>query len=164
VEDEELGYELVEHNYKILLDRELLVDHLASYSLKDLLRRRFAMARSQIKSAFRKAPLRLFRRYANIGRNLTHHSRKILISIPLSIIIAALLINLAARPTQQSLVLFVAAVIAFVLLTGEFLHHAKRTHGVRAVVPTLGMLWLDMLSVGAGLIVGGVEYASGKRY
>jgi GT2 family glycosyltransferase len=164
VEDEELGYELVEHGYKILLDRELLVDHLVSYSLRDLLRRRFAMARSQIKSAFRKAPLRLFKRYANLGRNLTHHSRKILISIPLSIIIVVVLINLVVRPTQESLVLLAAAILAFGLLTGEFLRHVVNTHGALAAIPCFGMLWLDMLAVGAGLIVGGVEFAVGKRY
>lgn len=164
VEDEELGYELIEQDFKILLDRELLVDHLANYGMRDFLYRRFNMARSQIKSAFRKAPLRLFKRYANVGKNLTHHSRKILISIPLSFIVAAFLLHLVVRPNHQSLLLFVATSITFVLLTGEFLRHAMRTHGARAVVPTLGMLWLDMLAVGAGLVAGGVEFAFGKRY
>jgi glycosyltransferase involved in cell wall biosynthesis len=66
VEDEELGYELAERGHHILLDRELLVDHLARYSIRGLLLRRYRMARSQMKSALRKAPVRLFRRYANL--------------------------------------------------------------------------------------------------
>jgi glycosyltransferase involved in cell wall biosynthesis len=164
VEDEELGYELVEQNAKILLDRELLVDHLADYNMTGFLRRRFTMARNQIKSAFRKAPRRLFKRYANVGRNLTHHSRKILLSIPLSYIIMVSLVLTAAGPTRGSLAVFLAASFFFVLLSGEFSGHVVRTHGVRAILPTLGMLWFDMLAVGAGLVVGGVEFIFGKRY
>jgi glycosyltransferase involved in cell wall biosynthesis len=164
VEDEELGYELVERGHRILLDRDLLVEHLARYSLWGLLGRRFRMARSQVKSALRKAPVRLFRRYANLGHNLTHHSRKTLLSIPVSFAVAAQLIRVALSPSVSALLWCVGAVAVLTLLAGEFLVHVARAHGLRAVLTTIVLLWLDMLSVGLGLVAGAIEYALGRRF
>ncbi len=164
VEDEELGYELVDRGYRILLDRELLVEHLASYSLLGLVLRRFRMARSQVKSALRNAPARLFRRYANLGSNLTHHSRKTLLSIPVSYGIVASLVRLAAAPSWTWFLWCAGATGVLAVLGWEFLAFVRRTHGPRAVISTFVLLWLDMLAVGLGLVVGAVEYGLGRRF
>jgi GT2 family glycosyltransferase len=164
VEDEELGYELIERGHRIFLDRNLLVEHLACYNGPTLLRRRFRMARSQIKSAFRKAPLRLFRRYANLGHNLTHHSRKTLAAIPVSF---ALPVVAAWAMVARQIVpaaLCLATVLLLVALAAEFLRHVADTHGPGAVVTTLALFWLDMLAIGLGLAVGALEYAMGRRF
>jgi glycosyltransferase involved in cell wall biosynthesis len=164
VEDEELGYELAERGHRILLDRGLLVEHLARYTTWELLARRFRMARSQMKSALRKAPARLFRRYANLGRNLTHHSRKTLLLIPVSYAAPVLLFQVVMSPSVGAFLWLGGAVAAFALLAGEFLLHAAHTHGFGAVFSTIVLLWLDMLSVGLGLVVGATEYLLGRRF
>ncbi|MCU0611067.1 MAG: glycosyltransferase [Candidatus Eisenbacteria bacterium] len=162
VEDEEFGYELVERDLRILLLKELQVDHLACYTWRTLLRRRFAMATSQMKSAIRKAPVRLFKRYANLGHNMTHHSRRILLAIPVAFLVAGSLP--AAVFDARVLPGVLAAAATFLLLASEFLRFVARTHGWRALPATAALMWLDMLAVGAGLAAGAVGYARGKRY
>lgn len=162
VEDEELGYELVDRGHLILLDRALAVDHLACYTVATLLRRRFAMAASQMKSAIRRVPTRLFTRYANLGHNMTHHSRRVLLAIPAAFLIPTLLGVSAFDSAAVPYALATAG--TFLLLTSEFLRFVVRTHGWRALPSTVGLMWLDMLAVGAGLVVGAVDYARGERY
>ncbi|MBN1424207.1 glycosyltransferase [Candidatus Fermentibacteria bacterium] len=164
VEDEEFGYTLVDKGYQILLDRTLLVDHLADYTLGRFLIRRFRMGRSQMKSALRHVRLRLLRRYANVGSNLTHHSRRIVLAIPVSWGIALLLGALLVMPGWRLLAVFLGAWVVLACLGGGFLTHVRVTHGWVAAMVSLGMLWFDMLAVGAGLMVGALEYAVGRRF
>jgi len=164
VEDEEFGYALVDKGFLVLLDRELLVDHLADYSLSGLLSRRFRMGRSQMKSALRNVRLRLLRRYANVGRNLTHHSRRVIMAIPVSFaILVALLLTVFMRRSAL-LIAFLGCWVLLAALAAGFLLHVAKVQGWRAVPASMGLFWLDMLSVGCGLAVGAGEYLAGRKF
>ena len=163
VEDEEFGYELVDRGYRILLDRSIMVEHLARYSVGNFVKRRFFMARSQIKSAMRKASLR-FRRYADLGQNPTHHSRRILLCIPLSFLIVLCSILFLISPSIQSALCVLMSWISLGGLVWDFLTFVRRIHGIAATISTLFMFWLDMMIVGCGLGFGGLEYVVGRKY
>lgn len=162
VEDEEFGYELMDRGYRILLDRSLEVEHLARYTLPTFLKRRFCMARSQMKSVLRKGAPRLFRRYANLGHNLTHHSRRVLCCIPLGW--ALPLLWAWTLSSARLLGISLAATALFLALGGEFFRFVVRTHGWGALPATVAIFWLDMLALGAGLGSGFVGYLAGRRY
>ncbi len=164
VEDEEFGYELVDHGHTILLDRDLQVDHLADYTLSRLLTRRFLMGKSQMKSALRNVRLRLLRRYANIGHNLTHHSRRIIAAIPVSFGILLLAGWAVLDPSPHRLASLAGAWALLACLAGGFLLHVGKTHGWLTALGSLVLFWLDMLAVGAGLLAGALGYLRGRRY
>lgn len=163
VEDEEFGYELVDRGYRIFLDRSLTVEHLARYSMGSFMKRRFFMARSQIKSAIRKAPLR-FRRYADLGQNPTHHSRRVLLCIPLSFLIVLCGILFFISPSLESALCIFLSWLFLSGLVFDFLRFVGKTHGTLSVIPSLIMFWLDMMIVGCGLGYGAFEYTCGRRY
>ena len=63
VEDEELGYEIADRGQKIVLERNIRVTHLASYTISQFIRRRHRMTRAQAKSGWRSIRERLLKRY-----------------------------------------------------------------------------------------------------
>jgi hypothetical protein len=87
-----------------------------------------------------------------------------LLLIPVSYVFVALLLRALVGPSVGAFLWCLGAAAAFAVLAGEFLLHVARTHGHKAVLTTIVLLWLDMLSVGLGLGAGAIEYLLGRRF
>lgn len=164
VEDEELGYTIADSGGEIILDRDLLVTHLASYTLSQFTRRRLRMARAQAKSGWRQVKNRLIARYINVRESGTHHSRWVVLSIllvlmaELSILAAVIWMSLAS----------VASALAFLILSifcqGRFLKKAARDLGKQVLLTFTVLCLYDMAVLGWGIVQGTIQFASGKKY
>ncbi|MCK5034583.1 MAG: glycosyltransferase family 2 protein [Candidatus Sabulitectum sp.] len=164
VEDEELGYTIVENNGIIILDKTIQVTHLASYTLAQFTKRRLRMARAQAKSGWRQVKKRLLARYINVHESGTHHSRWVVLSI--------LLVLMAQLCILLSLLSFSPAplVAAFLLLLSALTCHAGFLNGCKndlkekTVVNFSVLCIYDMAVLGWGIVQGSIQYMFGKKY
>ncbi len=164
VEDEELGYTIADSGGKIVLDKELLVTHLASYTISQFTKRRLRMARAQAKSGWRQIKNRLMARYMNARESGTHHSRWVVLSI--------LLILLAELSLLTGLLflnpVFLSSAVFFLLLAllchGKFLSMAQEEMGRGILVPFIPLCIYDMAVLGWGILQGTLQFIAGKRY
>ncbi|MEA3266636.1 MAG: hypothetical protein U9P42_06810, partial [Candidatus Fermentibacteria bacterium] len=164
VEDEELGYTIVENNGVIILDKTIQVTHLASYTLGQFTKRRLRMARAQAKSGWRQVKKRLLARYINVHESGTHHSRWVVLSI--------LLVLMAQFFIVWSLLSFspAALVSAFLLLLSALICHAGFLTGCKkdlkeSVILSFSVLCIyDMAILGWGIVQGSIQYMFGKKY
>lgn len=164
VEDEELGYTIVDSGGIIILDKTIQVTHLASYSLAQFTGRRLRMARAQAKSGWRQVKNRLLARYINVHESGTHHSRWVVLSI-LLVLFSQLcflwsLLSLSLTPLIPVSVLLLAALIC---RTGFLRRCRIDLH--RDYTVTFSILCLfDMAVLGWGIVQGTLQYISGKKY
>jgi len=165
VEDEELGYTVVEKGGVIILDKTLQVTHLASYNLAQFTKRRLRMARAQAKSGWRQVKSRLLARYINVHESGTHHSRWVVLSILL--VIVAQLCVLLSIVSSFSLTLLLTALTALVSALAchaSFLCKCCR-HLSKNFFPYFVILCIfDMAVLGWGIIHGSAQYLLGKKY
>lgn len=170
VEDEELGYSLADAGKKIYLAREIMVTHLAQYTLGQFARRRYRMAKAQAKSGWRSVRDRLLRRYINIRETGTHHSRWVVLSILLVMMAGLLMLSaagtLAAGWTGWRF-LAPAALVSLVLSLSCHLRffRSAASHLGKGVIPGfILMSILDMAVLGCGIVAGSFRFAMGERY
>ncbi len=169
VEDEELGYAIADRGGRIVLRKDLQVTHLASYTTGDFVRRRLRMARAQAKSGWRSVSDRLLKRYVNIRETGTHHSRRVVLSILLTLAAAlllpgsllALLLGGPWLPLLACSLLLLAAALACHLF---FFAMARRLMGARVLPSFAGLCLLDMLVLGVGVAHGTVQFLAGRRF
>jgi cellulose synthase/poly-beta-1,6-N-acetylglucosamine synthase-like glycosyltransferase len=170
VEDEELGYEMADRGFRILLVEELQVTHLASYTLRQFISRRLRMARAQAKSGWRSFRGRLLKRYLNLRETGTHHSRWVVLSI-LLMVLASVCLGCAFLSSVPGGVkpwtLYLASglsVIASLLCHLSFFVGAAKHLGGR-VLPVFAVICLaDMFILGYGIVQGTFQYATGRKY
>lgn len=164
VEDEELGYTIVENGGIIILDKSVQVTHLASYTLPQFTSRRLRMARAQAKSGWRQVKNRLLARYINVHESGTHHSRWVVLSILL--VLSAQLCVLWSLLSLSPIFLIPAV---FLLLSALICHtgflRRCRTDLRRNFLITFSILCLfDMAVLGWGIVQGSIQYMFGKKY
>lgn len=164
VEDEELGYTIVENGGIIILDKSVQVTHLASYTLPQFTSRRLRMARAQAKSGWRQIKKRLLARYINVHESGTHHSRWVVLSILLvlnvQLCILWSLLSLSPLALIPALFLSLASLICH---TG-FIRSCRKDIN-RNLAFTFSLLCLfDMAVLGWGIVQGSVQYLFGKKY
>ncbi|MCK5115959.1 MAG: glycosyltransferase family 2 protein [Candidatus Aegiribacteria sp.] len=170
VEDEELGYEIADRGQKIVLERNIRVTHLASYTISQFIRRRHRMARAQAKSGWRSIRERLLKRYINLRETGTHHSRWVVLSILLVLCaVSLILVFLAGTFLRLSLLSWfpVAALVAILLSLLchlNFFRSAVSHFGLKVLPGFLVLCLLDMTILGWGIIIGTVQFVSGKHY
>ena len=169
VEDEELGYGLVDRGGKILIEHGLQVDHLAEYELGQLMRRRYRMSTAQVKNALRKTGSRLMGRYLSPSGGDTHHRPGVTASIAcfwlfLVLSVASLAVLLLGGSPFPLLLPAAAALLSAVLLNLPFLAAAGRTMGVRTALVFVPVLLADLLALGAGVVRGAWQFVRGRRY
>lgn len=170
VEDEELGYEIADRGGRILLARDLMVTHLASYTAGAFVARRLRMARAQAKSGWRSVRDRLLRRYINIRETGTHHSRWVVLSI-LLVMLSGLLVTSAAGALAAGWTgwrfLALGALASLLLSLSchlRFFRSAASHLGTGVIPGFVLMCILDMAVLGWGIIAGSFRFAMGERY
>ena len=170
VEDEELGYTLVDSGRRIYLDRNIRVVHLAEYSLRQFIRRRYRMAKAQAKSGWRSVRDRLLLRYMNIRETGTHHSRWVVLSIVLvmlSCLLAAGFVFSTLTGLGRGGPCLASAgflLVLSLLLNIPFFRSAVSFFEWRILPGFLALWLLDMAVLGWGITVGTVQFVLGKNY
>ncbi|NLP04428.1 glycosyltransferase family 2 protein [Candidatus Fermentibacteria bacterium] len=169
VEDEELGYAISDAGYAILLERDLQVTHLACYTIAAFARRRFRMAASQARSAWRSVKNRLLLRYVNLRDTGTHHSRLTVLAILCMLAAQAFLIVWTASliAGSERPALLQAAVVmssAALFLCSRFLRKSVNSLGVNILAPFAALCLLDLLVLGWGIIWGTLGFLARRRY
>jgi len=161
VEDEELGYAIVDSGGCIIMDKTLQVVHLAEYGFSGFARRRLRMAKAQAKSGWRQVRQRLLARYINVHDTGTHHSRWVVLSIVLALTAWAFtaLAPFIGNPFP-ALFFFSAALTCHI---GFFTAAGKR-FGARVLPGFAVMCLADMTILGLGIIRGTLEYLVGRKY
>ncbi len=170
VEDEELGYEIVDRGGKIALASDIQVTHLASYTISQFSNRRLRMARAQAKSGWRSIRERLLKRYINLRETGTHHSRWVVLSILLVlgagfgmiVFLAGIVFGLSLLPWLP--VAAPAAIILSLLCHFNFFRSAVSHFGMRILPGFILLCLLDMAILGWGVITGTLLFLSGKHY
>jgi glycosyltransferase involved in cell wall biosynthesis len=164
VEDEELGYTIVEKGGVIILDKTIQVTHLASYNLSQFTKRRLRMARAQAKSGWRQFKSRLLARYINVHESGTHHSRWVVLSILL--VIAAQLCILWSIISFSSTLMIMAltALVSALACHTSFLLKCCKHLGKNLFLYFVALCIFDMTVLGWGIVQGSVQYLLGKKY
>ncbi|MCK5132818.1 MAG: glycosyltransferase family 2 protein [Candidatus Sabulitectum sp.] len=164
VEDEELGYTIVENGGIIILDKTIQVTHLASYTLAQFTNRRLRMARAQAKSGWRQVKKRLLARYINVHESGTHHSRWVVLSILLVLMaqpcILLSLFSLSLAPLIPAAFLLVSALACHF----GFLTRCNRDLKRNAAATFAVLCLYDMAVLGWGIVQGSVQYMFGEKY
>lgn len=169
VEDEELGYSMSDAGYSILLERDMQVTHLACYTVLSFARRRFRMAASQARSAWRSVRSRLLLRYVNLRNTGTHHSRLTVLAILCMLLSQA---SLAAWTVSlfsggERLPFLPAAVFmsaSALILCSRFLRSSVNSLGVNVLIPFAALCLLDLLVLGWGVVWGTLGFLARRRY
>ncbi len=170
VEDEELGYEIVDSGGSILLARDIQVTHLACYSLSQFAKRRLRMAKAQAKSGWRSIRKRLLKRYVNLRETGTHHNRWVVLSILLVLLSALSLTGSLACVVVHGCSPLIPLVFSTLFAVLALLCHLEffrvvEFHLGAGVLPKFMILCLaDMAILAWGIIMGSFQYLTGKRY
>jgi cellulose synthase/poly-beta-1,6-N-acetylglucosamine synthase-like glycosyltransferase len=170
VEDEELGYEIADRGQNIVLAKDIQVTHLASYTVSQFARRRLRMAKAQAKSGWRSIRDRMIKRYVNFRETGTHHSRWVVLSILLVLSAGFTLLTFLAGlalgiPVPSWLpVAAIAAIVLSFLCHLKFFWYAVSFFGLKILPGFLLLCFLDMTILGWGVILGTVQFLSGKHY
>ena len=157
IEDTDFGQKLARLGYRVRVAPDLEVEHVKGYDLRGLLRTDFLRAMSL-------ARLKLRKRGDTMGKNDTSVPTGYIVSMPLAMLAAVLLgIALVTRSGPALLASFLALATIFVLNL-PFLR-VVRTHGGPAgfVVGTV-ILFIELLTAGAGGLYGIATFIAGKKY
>lgn len=163
VEDEKFGYALHEQGKKIRVCPGLQVHHLARYTMRRFLVRRFTMARRQSQTFLQhKGETGLLRFLSLNAARKTHHRPTILLG--LALLPCAYLVLLAGLLGQSAAVLALGSAVFVLpfLLNADLLAALMRLSGRHASsIPFLFLLDLNTLL--AGLALGLVQRNRGSR-
>jgi len=171
-EDVELGYRLKNLNYRTLLNREIRVTHLKSYSLRSFLRAEFIRVASNVKLFLRIKSLR-GKKGSTIGKEefpISKNRKKDMLNVILSVLMSPLIfISLLSLLFVQNYLLplsvFGGLVITFIALNYSFLNLIRKDKGILFCLGCGLVTYLDMLTAQSALVFGLVEFKLlNKRY
>lgn len=155
-EDDEFGYTLTNNGYKILILRELNVDHRVEYNLTKFISRNFRMYVDIMKTFIRN------KTYVNKMKQKNYSN--ILIRIPiLGLIILTLLMSFF---TQNNMIIYIFLILNIIFLSLHlgFIKFIKKTKGSLKSCKIIPICYLDAFLMILGTIYGFIEYSLGKKY
>lgn len=160
-EDVDLGLRLKKLNYPILLNRQLKVIHLKSYTLRSLLRTEFIKVASNMKLMLRSGS---FVEYP-ISKNRKRDMVNVIFSVALAPLILVSLLSLLFVQSWISTGIFLSLLAIFVGLNYRFLNLIRREKGVFTALGCIPVAYLDMLIAQMALIFGLIDFKLlNKRY
>jgi GT2 family glycosyltransferase len=156
VEDTAFGQKLARLGMRIRVQPELEVEHVKRYTLSGLLETDFMRAVSLTRLKLRHP--------GDLGENNTSVPSSYIASVPLAGL--AVLVFLAGAVLRVPVVAGLGALTgaAVVWLNREFLGAIRKSEGWTRAIGAVGVLWLELLVVGAGTAVGLLSYPFGRRY
>jgi glycosyltransferase involved in cell wall biosynthesis len=158
IEDMEFGVRMTAQGHRIVLDRRLQVEHIKKYSFALLMKTAFRRASGLAKIALRD---RLSR-----GRKKSYvtTSTSFLAGIVLSFLALAGLLTTLVFPPRPCLLFTLLSYLALLALNAGFLIGFARTTRPLYGVLACGLIFLDLLAHGAGVIQGGLSFGAGEKY
>ena len=155
-EDDEFGYTLTENGHKILILRELTVEHRVEYSISKFITRNFRMYVDVMKTFIRN------KTYVN-KINQKNYSN-VLMRIPiLGLIIFTLFVSIFFQ-NITIIYIFLTLNIIFLLLHLGFINFIKKTKGSLKSCKIIPICYLDTFLMILGSIYGLIDYSLGKKY
>lgn len=149
IEDENLGISLYSKGHKILLTKDIKVEHLAHYSLIKLLKRMFIIGRDRVESLGRNPKIR------EMKWSKTHHPLNLIASILISPLILTLSLIMMWSISQ---ILFVLVVLTFCIINANFFIFLLKNKGFIFMLKSIITYYLVSLSLFFGAVKGGMNY------
>ena len=155
-EDEEFGYFLIAKGYKILILRELKVEHRINYNLKHFIKKKFYAYIDIMKEYLRNKTY-----FEKIKQ--TNYS-KVLAGIVILGLIILTAIGTIIFLNKTILYIFLTLNIAFLLLHTGFMRFVGRTKGLTKAFGVVAVCYIDTFLMLVGLLYGSLSYFFGKKY
>ena len=155
-EDEEFGYFLIAKGYKILILRELKVEHRINYNLKHFIKKKFYIYIDVMKEYLRNKTY-----FEKIKQ--TNYS-KVLAGIVILGLIILTAIGTIIFLNETILYIFLTLNIAFLLLHTGFMRFVGRTKGLTKAFGVVAVCYIDTFLMLVGLLYGSLSYFFGKKY
>jgi len=155
-EDEEFGYLLIDKGYKILISRELNVEHRVNYNIKHFIKKKFHTYIDVMKEYLRN------KTYVKKIKQ-TNYS-KVLGGIVILGLIILTAIGTIIFLNKTILSIFLILNIAFLLLHTGFMKFVGRTKGLAKAFEVMAICYIDTFLMLVGLLYGSLSYFFGKKY
>lgn len=155
-EDEEFGYFLIDKGYKILILRELNVEHRVNYNLKHFIKKKFYGYIDVMKEYLRN------KTYVKKIKQTNY--AKVLAGIVILGLIIPTAIGTIIFLNKTILYIFLTLNIAFLLLHTGFMRFVGRTKGLTKAFGVVAVCYIDTFLMLVGLLYGSLSYFFGKKY
>ena len=155
-EDEEFGYLLIAKGYKILILRELKVEHRINYNLKHFIKKKFYIYIDVMKEYLRNKTY-----FEKIKQ--TNYS-KVLAGIVILGLIILTAIGTIIFLNETILYIFLTLNIAFLLLHTGFMKFVGHAKGLAKAFEVMAVCYIDTFLMLVGLLYGSLSYFFGKKY
>ena len=156
VEDEEFGYKLIEDGNKILISRNINVDHLVNYTITKFIKRSFAMHVETMKSFLRN------KSYTKKIKQKNYSN--VLAGIPLIGLIILMLPMMIFYLNGKTLIIFSVLNIMFLLLHLKFVIFVASTKGLLKALGVMICSYLDSFLMLIGIVFANISYIFGRKY
>jgi len=158
VEDTDFGQKLAMKGVKILLARELAVEHLKGYNFWSILKTDYYRARGLIKMTMRRGAAMFS------GGNKTSVPNTYIMQVIFFMLFFFLLLSFAVTGEKVFLLAGLFFFLVIFLANISFLNFLKKKKGAAFALAGFFFIVSDNLAVAAGLITGFVSYLFGSRY
>ncbi len=147
VEDGFLGMAMYSRGDRLLLVKDIQVEHLACFDLHKILKRMFVMGREFVAYPWER------QKFKRMKLSRTHHSPNRIVSIFLSPL--ALLLGIASSPALN--ILWMLCIVAFLMINTGFFLFLLRVKGAAFLLRSMGVYYCVCLFIFLGLVTGGVK-------
>jgi len=155
-EDEEFGYKLIAAGNKIILLKELEVEHMVEYPFGKFLKRGFTMSAATMKSYLRNGTY-----IKKIGQD--NYSR-VLLSLPVLALIILNFLIASFYPSRAAVAFFLILNIFFVFLHLPFWVFVAGNNSFGVVLGSAILTYVDIFLMGMGAFFGWVDFIFRDRY
>lgn len=152
-DDWDLGRRISEQNHKIFLDKDLEVIHDKNYSLSQLLKTDFVKARSVIKYILR-----------NYSQTSLHSKRcgsiplNFFLSSPVCVLFILGILAFLVFPSLILGLLLLITIEVYILINFKFLHYFYKLSGLKFVLDSGIILFLNVLAMSLGGFFGLIDF------
>ena len=155
-EDEEFGYLLIDKGYKILISRELNVEHRVNYNIRHFIKKKCHTYIDVMKEYLRN------KTYVKKIKQ-TNYS-KVLGGIVILGLIILTAIGAIISLNKTILSIFLILNIAFLLLHTGFMKFVGHAKGLAKAFEVMAVCYIDTFLMLVGLLYGSLSYFFGKKY
>ncbi len=155
-EDEEFGYLLIDKGYKILISRELNVEHRVNYNIRHFIKKKFYTYIDVMKEYLRN------KTYVKKIKQTNY--AKVLAGIVILGLILLPAIGTIIFLNKTILFIFLILNITFLLLHTGFMRFVGRTKGLTKAFGVVAVCYIDTFLMLVGLLYGSLSYFFGKKY
>ncbi len=155
-EDEVFGYNLISNGHKILILRELNVEHRVHYSIKHFIIRTFNRYTSHM--------LFYLRNKTYVDKIKQTNYLKVLIGIPILALIILSGIAIIIFPNEKIWYIFLILNLIFLSLHTGFARFVSDSKGLTKAVGVITICYLDTFMMLTGAFYGCLAYLLGRKY